>query len=35
MTKYGYARVSCTGQNLEGQISQLEDNGCEAIFQEK
>ncbi|WP_349407927.1 recombinase family protein [Pseudalkalibacillus sp. SCS-8] len=27
--------MSSTGQNLEGQIAQLKDNGCETIFQEK
>lgn len=32
---YGYARVSSTGQNLEAQIKQLKEFGCEKIFREK
>jgi DNA invertase Pin-like site-specific DNA recombinase len=31
----GYARVSTTGQHLETQIEQLEQNQCEKIFKEK
>ena len=33
--KYGYARVSSAGQNLDAQIKQLEDVECEKIFSEK
>ncbi|AMV11536.1 resolvase [Geobacillus thermoleovorans] len=33
--KYGYARVSSSGQNLEAQLKQLEEFGCEKIFKEK
>ena len=29
---FGYARVSTSNQNIENQISLLEDNGCEKIF---
>jgi DNA invertase Pin-like site-specific DNA recombinase len=32
--KLGYARVSSSDQNLEVQIMQLEEIGCEKIFQE-
>ena len=31
----GYARVSTTGQNIEAQIKQLKDAGCESIYEEK
>lgn len=31
----GYARVSSAGQNLSRQFQQLEDFGCEKVFQEK
>ncbi|MCY8523135.1 recombinase family protein [Bacillus atrophaeus] len=33
--KYGYARVSSTGQDLTAQINALRDAGCEKIFKEK
>jgi DNA invertase Pin-like site-specific DNA recombinase len=35
MTMYGYARVSAADQNLDTQIEQLKEYGCEEIFQEK
>lgn len=33
--KYGYARVSSLGQNLQAQLNQLEENKCDKIFKEK
>ncbi|MCQ6265596.1 recombinase family protein [Fictibacillus sp. WQ 8-8] len=33
--RYGYARVSSSGQNLEAQLKQLTENRCEKIFKEK
>lgn len=33
--KYGYARVSSAGQNLDAQINQLNGVKCEKIFREK
>ncbi|MCZ2259853.1 recombinase family protein [Sporosarcina sp. G11-34] len=33
--KYGYARVSSIGQNLDAQLKQLEDYGCEVVYREK
>lgn len=35
MGKYGYARVSSIGQNLNAQIKQLKESGCTTIYQEK
>ena len=35
MRKVGYARVSTVGQSLEAQIEQLNEHGCQRIFQEK
>lgn len=33
--KYGYARVSTTGQDLQAQLDTLEREGCEKIYSEK
>lgn len=33
--KYGYARVSTVGQDLQSQIDTLTAEGCEIIYQEK
>lgn len=35
MTKYGYARVSTAGQDLEAQIQQLQTEGCQEVYSEK
>lgn len=35
MTIYGYARVSTIGQDLNGQIQELEKHGAEKVYQEK
>ncbi|WP_404404693.1 recombinase family protein [Jeotgalibacillus malaysiensis] len=33
--KYGYARVSSSGQKLDSQIKLLKEAGCDKVFQEK
>lgn len=33
--KYGYARVSTTGQDLNAQMTSLKNEGCKKIFSEK
>ncbi|WP_264737347.1 recombinase family protein [Cytobacillus firmus] len=33
--KYGYARVSTTGQDLQVQLNTLDNEGCNKIFSEK
>lgn len=33
--KYGYCRVSSNGQDLQGQIRSLQEEGCEVIYSEK
>lgn len=33
--KYGYARVSTQGQDLQAQLNTLEAEGCEVIYKEK
>lgn len=35
MAVYGYARVSSTDQNLDGQIDTLQEAGCEIVRSEK
>ena len=33
--KYGYARVSTTGQSITEQVNVLEEQGCDQVYQEK
>ncbi|MCP2036451.1 DNA invertase Pin-like site-specific DNA recombinase [Planomicrobium sp. HSC-17F08] len=33
--KYGYARVPSAGQNLDAQMKQLKEAGCDIVFHEK
>lgn len=33
--KYGYARVSSVGQDLQAQVKMLKSEGCEIIYKEK
>lgn len=35
MDTFGYARVSSTDQNLQRQLEQLKEYGCDKIYQEK
>jgi DNA invertase Pin-like site-specific DNA recombinase len=35
MTRFGYARVSTTDQDLDGQVAQLKSHGCEIVRSEK
>ena len=35
MARIGYARVSTVGQNLDMQITALENSNCDRIFVEK
>jgi DNA invertase Pin-like site-specific DNA recombinase len=35
MARIGYARVSTTDQDLDGQVAQLKSHGCEIVRSEK
>jgi DNA invertase Pin-like site-specific DNA recombinase len=35
MARFGYARVSTTDQDLDGQVAQLKSHGCEIVRSEK